>query len=96
MAPRGSAQDECNIYVLHESARVQTRTESSPFDARYNRTSSHVVARAAEPLRNSVHATGDAAQRHARRAAIPASFVYRSCSAALRSAAYAILNALTY
>eukprot|EP00965_Chrysotila_dentata_P260972 6214099-Pleurochrysis_carterae.AAC.5 len=58
MAPRGSAQDQCNISVLHESARVLTRTESSPFDAQYNRTASHMVERAAEPLRDSVHATG--------------------------------------
>eukprot|EP00965_Chrysotila_dentata_P177775 5871934-Pleurochrysis_carterae.AAC.1 len=73
MAPRGSAQDECNILVLHESsARVGTRTEPSPFDAQYNCTSNHMIARAAEPLQNSVHATVEAAQRYARRAAIPA------------------------
>eukprot|EP00965_Chrysotila_dentata_P053432 1772746-Pleurochrysis_carterae.AAC.1 len=69
MAPRGCAPDQSNISVCHERASDSQKTESGPFDAH---TTAHLLKWLHGPLRDSVHATGQAAKLHASRAAIHA------------------------
>eukprot|EP00965_Chrysotila_dentata_P145125 4793038-Pleurochrysis_carterae.AAC.2 len=79
---------------LHDGAHVLTRTESSQFDAPYNCTSSHRVARAADLSRSTIPCTPPAKRPSGTLAAPP--YLRVRTSKLFGRAAYAILNELTY